>query len=295
MYEILYPHIIKSAPPSLFVFLLLVPSGFQKGFNFYNEVINMYHSFDKDIAVKYGLAEAIILNHMQFWIEKNKANGANFFDGFYWTYNSARAYAEIFPYFSQRQIQNALKHLKDEEILQTGNYNAVAYDRTTWYAFTEKGESIMQKCKMDYAETETSIMQKCKMDYANLSNRLCKNVEPIPSNNQYIKPVNKTSKKKSFEDLIKGYTENENLKSAINDFIEFRKQIKAPLTEKALTLSFNKLDKLAGADIELKISIINQSIERGWKGLFEYKDNAPRSSAPASEYDVQDLSTFWNQ
>ena len=270
----------------------------------------MYHSFDKDIAVKYGLAEAIILNHMQYWIEKNKANGANFFDGFYWTYNSARAYAEIFPYFSQRQIQNALKHLKDEEILQTGNYNAVAYDRTTWYAFTEKGESIMQKCKMDYAETETSIMQKCKMDYAktetsimqkckmdyaNLSNRLCKNVEPIPSNNQYIKPINKTNKKKSFEDLIKGYTENENLKSAINDFIEFRKQIKSPLTEKALTLSFNKLDKLAGANNdELKISIINQSIERGWKGLFEYKDNTPRSSAPASEYDVQDLSAFWN-
>ena len=254
----------------------------------------MYHSFDKDIAVKYGLAEAIILNHMQFWIEKNKANGANFFDGFYWTYNSTRAYAEIFPYFSQRQIQNALKHLKDEGILQTGNYNAVAYDRTTWYAFTEKGESIMQKCKMDYAETETSIMQKCKMDYANLSNRLCKNVEPIPVNNQYIKPVNKTSKKKSFEDLIKGYTENENLKSAINDFIEFRKQIKSPLTEKALTLSFNKLDKLAGDNNELKISIINQSIERGWKGLFEYKDNTPRVSAPASEYDVQDLSAFWN-
>ena len=254
----------------------------------------MYHSFDKDIAVKYGLAEAIILNHMQYWIEKNKANGANFFDGFYWTYNSTRAYAEIFPYFSQRQIQNALKHLKDEEILQTGNYNALAYDRTTWYAFTEKGESIMQNCKMHYAETETSIMQNCKMDYANLSNGLCKNVEPIPSNNQYIKPIYKTNKKKSFDDLIKGYTENENLKSAINDFIEFRKQIKSPLTEKALTLSFNKLDKLAGDNNELKISIINQSIERGWKGLFEYKDNTPRSSAPASEYDVQDLSAFWN-
>ena len=97
------------------------------------------------------------------------------------------------------------------------------------------------------------------------------------------------------ESLIDAYTENEKLRSSIKDFIEFRKQIKSPLTEKALTLSFNKLDKLAGANNdELKISIINQSIERGWKGLFEYKDNTPRSSAPASDYDVQDLSAFWN-
>lgn len=257
----------------------------------------MHHSFDKDIAAKYGLAEAILLNHMEFWIEKNKANGANFFDGCFWTYNSTRAYAEIFPYLSQRQIQNALKHLRDEEILKTGNYNAVAYDRTTWYAFTEKGESIMQNCKMDYAETQSSIMQKCKMDYADLSNGLCKNVEPIPVNKPYNKPVNKTDKKtrskKDLESLIDAYTENDSLKSAIHDFIEFRKQIKAPLTEKALTLSFNKLDKLANTNDDLKISIINQSIERGWRGLFEVKETVKPASS-ASDYDIQDISQFWN-
>lgn len=38
----------------------------------------MNHSFDKDIAAAFGLAEAIILNHMQFWIEKNEANGLMF-------------------------------------------------------------------------------------------------------------------------------------------------------------------------------------------------------------------------
>ena len=252
----------------------------------------MHHSFDKDIAAKYGLAEAILLNHMEYWIEKNKANGKNFYDGSYWTYNSSRAYAEIFPYLSQRQIQNALKHLRDEGILKTGNYNDLAYDRTLWYAFTEKGESIMQNCQMDCAETQSSIMQKCKMDNANLSNGLCKNVEPIPVYNQYIKPVNKTNKKKDLESLIDAYTENDSLKSAIHDFIEFRKQIKAPLTDKALTLSLNKLDKLANTDDDLKISIINQSIERGWRGLFEVKETAKPASS-ASDYDIQDISQFW--
>lgn len=128
----------------------------------------MNHSFDKDIAVQYGLPAAIILNHMQFWIEQNKANNVNYHDGSYWTYNSTKAYAEIFPYISQRQIQCALKRLIDEGILKTGNYNKSAYDRTLWYAFTKKGISIMQKCKMEDAE---------------MSNGFDAQVKPIPDNN----------------------------------------------------------------------------------------------------------------
>lgn len=127
----------------------------------------MYHLFDKDIAVKYGLAEAILLNHMLFWIEKNEANGTNYYDGAYWTYNSAKAFSEIFPYLSARQISYALKHLRDEGILKTGNYNEKPWDRTLWYAFTEYGKCIMQKCKMEDAD---------------MSNGVCRNVAPIPDN-----------------------------------------------------------------------------------------------------------------
>lgn len=136
----------------------------------------MYHSFDSELATEYGVLEAILLNHIQFWIEKNKANGKNFFDGYYWTYNSARAYHELFPYVSQRQIQTALKQLREAGILQTGNYNSDAYDRTMWYAFTSEGESIMRKSKIHDAELE---------------NGNCEDVAPIPDN----KPVINTDKK----------------------------------------------------------------------------------------------------
>lgn len=246
----------------------------------------MNHSFDKDIAVAYGLPEAIILNHMQFWIEKNKANEKNFHDGSYWTYNSTKAYAEMFPYLSQRQIQNALKHLRDEGILKTGNYNEVAYDRTLWYAFTEKGECIMQKREMEDVKK---------------GNGLCKNVEPIPVNKpSNINTDNKTDKKnnkKGFGLTVDEYTNNPEMKTAIFDFIEFRKAIKAPLTDRALTLCLNKLDKLANDD-NTKIAIINQSIERGWKGLFELHNNTSNYNKPAStvpnesDYNFE-IGSFW--
>ena len=244
----------------------------------------MNHSFDKDIAAAYGLAEAIILNHMQFWIEQNEANDVNFYDGSYWTYNTTKAYAEIFPYLSQRQIQCALKHLREEGILKTGNYNKSAYDRTLWYAFTEKGISIMQKCKMEVTE---------------MSNGFPLQVQPIPDNNTYnntdIKPSKKKTKK-GFDAVVEEYTTNEELKSAIIGFIEFRKAIKAALTDRALTLCLNKLDKLANNDLE-KIAILNQSVERGWKGLFEIKNSnfmqpANNTKPSESDYDFE-RGSFW--
>lgn len=127
----------------------------------------MVHNFDTDIAEKYGLLEAILLNHIYYWVEKNRANNINFYDGNCWTYNSTRAFNELFPYVSERQIKNALKHLREEGILITGNYNKSSYDRTLWYALSEKGYSIVQKCPMEStADADES----------------CKNVRPIPDN-----------------------------------------------------------------------------------------------------------------
>ncbi len=110
----------------------------------------MQHSFDIDIATKYGIPEAILLNHIHFWITKNIANDTNHFDGYYWTYNSVRAFSELFPYMGIKRIRNALKKLVDDGILTTGNYNKSAYDRTLWYALTDKGFSICQNGKMDF-------------------------------------------------------------------------------------------------------------------------------------------------
>lgn len=152
----------------------------------------MQHSFNVNIAKEFGILEAILLNNLEYWIAKNKANGTNFYDGFYWTYNSAKAFNELFPYVSQRQIQNALKKLKEKGIIQTGNYNKSSYDRTLWYAFTTEGETIMQKCKMDYAD----LLQ----DNAKEGNGSVENVQPIPNINSTDKTTDINTDVKSNED-----------------------------------------------------------------------------------------------
>lgn len=77
----------------------------------------------------------------------------------------------------------------------------------------------------------------------------------------------KTKKPTAFD----GYTENSLLSDAIKDFISMRKQIKAPMTDRAIKLMLQKLDTLA-TDDETKIAILNQSILNSWKGIFSLKD-----------------------
>jgi predicted phage replisome organizer len=74
------------------------------------------------------------------------------------------------------------------------------------------------------------------------------------------------------------YTSNNNLMISLNDFVKMRKQIKAPMTDRAISLLLSNLDKLADNDAE-KIEILNQSIMNSWKGIFPLKNNFTKNNA----------------
>ena len=78
---------------------------------------------------------------------------------------------------------------------------------------------------------------------------------------------NNTKRAEPFAD----YTSNSLLSDAIKDFISMRKQIKAPMTDRAIKLMLQKLDTLAQND-DTKIAVLNQSILNSWKGIFPIKE-----------------------
>ena len=140
------------------------------------------HFFDARIAKMYGVNCAVILQNIWHWIRKNEANGVNFYDGDTWTYNSTKAFSSLFPYLSAKQIETALKKLREEGIIKTGNYNAVKYDRTLWYAITEKGKSILLAGEMEIPAE---------------GNRIPSEGEPIPDIN-----TNRNADMKPYKDII---------------------------------------------------------------------------------------------
>jgi hypothetical protein len=145
----------------------------------------MNHSFDVDIATRYGLQEAIFIENIRFWVLKNKANKKHFHKGKYWTYNSAKAYAELFPYWSQQQIERIISKLKSAGVIEVDNFNSNTYDRTNWYTLNDE---MLSSKSMDG------------------------NIKIDESSNTYIKPVvnNKESSNAFFDEFWKAYPRKTN-------------------------------------------------------------------------------------
>lgn len=60
------------------------------------------------------------------------------------------------------------------------------------------------------------------------------------------------------------------------EFKKHRTRLKKPMTDYAERLMIGKLEILANGDPLKAVEIIEQSIERGWQGLFELKDTKPK-------------------
>lgn len=147
----------------------------------------MEHNFNLSIAKKFGVEEAIIIHNIYFWTLKNKANGKHFHDGNYWTYNSIEAFTELFPYWSRRQIERILKNAVDKGAIIKGNYNKIAYDRTTWYALTETVKSIYANGEMETTEWGNGSTQ---------------SGETIPDSKTDSKPFDKPIEEEEISDFI---------------------------------------------------------------------------------------------
>ena len=135
----------------------------------------MTHTFDADIAKEYGVDIAIVVNNIAFWLQKNKANNKHIYEGKVWTYNSTKAFCELFPYWTENQIRRILDKMQGLEIIQSGNYNKVAYDRTKWYTFTDA-----------FVEKHKSICEFCQMESADSPNGIGENNEPIPDRKSVV-------------------------------------------------------------------------------------------------------------
>ena len=80
-----------------------------------------------------------------------------------------------------------------------------------------------------------------------------------------------SKKKEKNNILIDSYTQNDDLKTTINDFISMRNKIKKPVTQRALKGILNKLDSFTNNDFE-KILILENSIENCWLSVYELKN-----------------------
>ncbi len=181
----------------------------------------MTHSFDTEVAEKVGVNAAIIYANIVYWCLKNKANNDNYYDENYWTYNSVKAWKELFPYLGESQIKTALKRLEESGLILVGNYNSDKYNHTKWFSPIRLGGNSQSTLGGNSQSTITNN----KPDTYGAFILELKKKAPIPSKVTKTKEGAKLFKKvEDSNQLICDYVDyqkdNKNYSIRITDYIE---------------------------------------------------------------------------
>ena len=183
---------------------------------------------------------------------------------------------------SQKQVRTSLKRLKE-----AGNVASQSTNRYTIYK-VENYDTYQSEGKPE-GRLEASRGQARGKQGATAKER--KERQEGKEEKQKEK-----KKKEKFEPkrMIEDYTDNPSLRDALLDFLDFRKSAKAAVTTKGqMQLLLKKLDELSRGNPQTKVKIVNQSIERGWKGFFELREE--RYGRTSGGYSNGDTSGAWDQ
>ena len=130
---------------------------------------------DGRVAERYGLEEAIFLHALIFWYRTNRGNGQNFHDGRWWTYNSVKAFEEIFPWWTAGQIRRVIARCREKGAMLTGSFAEDRRDRTAWYTPSDEllmlyGENANCICTNQQMQAQESAGSDAENDKCNIRN-----------------------------------------------------------------------------------------------------------------------------
>ena len=253
----------------------------------------MRHAFNTDLAEKYGIEKALIIDYFAYWVVENMRNERNFHDGRYWVFNSASALSEKFHYISRRTMNQKLQELEADGILISGNFNKNKFDRTKWYSFRDEYAWLLDEHRssaeiaassgdnlQSSGESSHSIGENCQWNGEN-----CHSIKIL---NTY---TNKNSKEFQTDSSLSLANAREAKKQEVfkippfinpeiwKDFEAMRKQVKRPMSERAKKLIVSKLQKL-GEDKANEI--LEQSIVNCWQDVYPLKTD--KSNDKEDEY-----------
>ncbi|MDE6589764.1 MAG: hypothetical protein K2K53_05350 [Oscillospiraceae bacterium] len=134
---------------------------------------------ESHVAAVYGLEEAIFLHSLMFWYRTNRGNDQNFHDGRWWTYNSVKAFEDIFPWWTGAQIRRIISRCREKGAVLAGNYNKDQRDRTAWYTPSDELLEL-------YGESVNCICQNEQMQSPESAQSFAENSEPLPCSNHIV-------------------------------------------------------------------------------------------------------------
>jgi len=244
------------------------------------------HSFNTFLAQKYGIDVAIFIKNMVLWTATNASKEHNFHQDRYWSWGTPESFQKYFSYWKPRTVKAVLKKCFDEGLILKGNFNKHKYDRTNWYALSDKALSELNLDKNCLQPAPALIRQNLSDD----SDKSCpmvqtKSVQPIPDTKTDTKtdiytPYNPPTKKQEKEpeilklDDLKKDNPHSLPEQALKDWTINRKKKKAPITPTV----WKKVNKTLG-NIYQRLGIkpedaFEEMVASNWQSIkIEYFEN----------------------
>lgn len=267
------------------------------------------------LAKKVGLNEAIILQQIHYWNRINEKNNRNFYDGYYWTYNTYEDWQKQFPFWSTRTIQRAINRLEKLKLVVSGNYNELKLDKTKWYRINYKVLDILEEYPsrhngtiemtewLDYLDSLTKpIPETNNTENNNKDNRdIRQNVNNSQLNNSREDNSSLNSIEKEALEVFELMPRKDTDKK---DFILIYKKMRLRYSREYLELIINrymKIKKLKGesvyhkSDNFFKFNEYEKYLDENWeftlaeaKKYVKDKNNYRKQSPSSSEPDMLD-------
>lgn len=89
--------------------------------------------------------------------------------------------------------------------------------------------------------------------------------------NSSNKDIKKERKKSGYDEIL-SQIEDDSLRECYLEYIKMRKMIKAPMTDRALTMLINKVNELEPYSIARKKQLLDTAIINNWKSVYPIKD-----------------------
>ena len=241
----------------------------------------MIQSFESIVADEFGMAAAVIFNHIGFWWDYNRRHKQNLHDGKYWTYDTIKTYHETFTYLSERQIRLAIQTLIDGKMIIKGCFNSDPHDRTTWYSLTEKGVTVWRNSHLKDAIRENACDVGVTSDVTSASHGSDRGVTCTYTDLNYTDlNTDIRTPKKTHEIETWGFSDQ--LSNAVRNWIAYKKEKRQSYKETGLKQLLTKIKKESEKHgDEAVIEVIESSMSSNYQGIVwdRIKDKKKSGSA----------------
>ena len=170
---------------------------------------------DRKLARILGVNEAMVMQHIHYWLVKNEEKKINYKEGRYWTFKSIKQWHDDeFDFWSESTLRRIFLSLEEKGLLLVNNFNKKGFDKTKWYSIDyEKLNSLNEE---QNGHKEKNILINYEMDRNDKENNNEDEVEEEKTLGIYEKIVARMEKKNK---------ENSSIKSNECDNVVFKTEI----------------------------------------------------------------------